>query len=295
MAKFLILDDIFLSWKKIMEKEDFCDISCPYKTPRIIDRILYKIGIYTQLNRFAEWKDKMYKYSVIIIFAYPTSKNLIDFVCKNKKDHQRIIVWYWNPVSKSLNPDLIHHLDCELWSFDPADCDRYKMNFNTTFYLQKLVIDSSGTAMKNDVLFLGLNKGRLEMLKSIKNNIEKSGFTSLFYIVDDSVSVYKRKPLVSYDKYLEWLVESNCVLDVVQSNQKGVTLRAMEAIFFKKKMISTTLSIIEEDFYHSDNIFVIGKDSWDDFSVFMAKPYQQIKKEIVSGYEFHNWIKRFTN
>jgi hypothetical protein len=142
---------------------------------------------------------------------------------------------------------------------------------------------------------LGINKGRLHDILRIEQIIKQKGLRTFFYIVDEKEYRKYRKPRVSYETYLTWIDKSKCILDIVQEGQTGATLRVMESLFFNKKLLTTGKSIVNEDFYNSTNIFVIGQDSWESLHDFMTKPYQPVPEKIINKYEFKNWINRFSN
>ena len=131
------------------------------------------------------------------------------------------------------------------------------------------------------------------MLGKISDEFSKNNLTSLFYIVDDELPVPKRLPYLSYDKYLEKLSSSVAVLDVLQEGQEGMTLRVMESIYFSKKLITTQKSIVNEDFYNSNNIFIIGKDDWSGLKSFMERPVKKVPEHILEKYDFSAWLSRF--
>ena len=258
---------------------------------RIIRNILYRLRCHHKYF-YGDWKKNFSNYSVIIIYALRNEEHLISYLCAHKKENQRIIVWYWNPVFRCVSPDKIKNLGCELWSFDPADCKNFDMKFNTTYYFRDLKLPSSQNKLF-DVFFCGLNKGRKEKIDEISDEFNKNKLTSLFYIVDDELPVSKRLPYLSYDKYLEKLSCAVAVLDVLQEGQEGMTLRVMESIYFGKKLITTQKSIINEDFYTPDNIFVIGKDNWDELNDFMKRPVKKTPEQILEKYDFATWLSRF--
>ena len=87
---------------------------------------------------------------------------------------------------------------------------------------------------------------------------------------------------------------SKSILDIVNPNQSGLTLRVMESLFFKKKLITNNLFISEYDFYNSQNIFILGKDREEDLHDFINSNYIDVDDSIVTSYDYHNWVKRFT-
>ena len=240
---------------------------------------------------YEDWQNRLEQYSVIIIYAYRNNFDLIKYVSSRKHDYQKVIIWYWNPVIRCIHPDKIRHLGCELWSFDPLDCQRYNLHFNTTYYFKELELPSNSMRHRS-VFFCGLDKGRKEKLDEIQQKLNIMGLTSYFHVVDEKKSVAQRLPLLSYQEYLEYLSVSDAVLDVLQDGQEGMTLRVMEALFLKKKLITTQKNLLKADFYHPDNIFIIGMDNWSQIKEFMNRPIYSIPNEILIKYDFDSWIKR---
>ena len=98
---------------------------------------------------------------------------------------------------------------------------------------------------------------------------------------------------MNYEHYLEKLSVSNAVLDLVNTENYGLTLRPLEALFYNKKVITNYREIKLYDFYNKNNIFVIGEDSVDNLNDFLKKPYIELPNNIVESYTFDKWISRF--
>ena len=98
---------------------------------------------------------------------------------------------------------------------------------------------------------------------------------------------------MSYDKYLELLSESNCILDYNEKGQSGLTLRPMEALFLEKKLITNNKDIKNYDFYNPSNIFILGENNIEDIKEFINKPYEKVEQKIIDYYDFEQWLSRF--
>lgn len=269
-------------------------ISEPLKQINIIGRAVRRL-LYSFKCRptyfYGDWKKIMDCFPVIVIYAQK-NEDIISYLCSRKEENQRIIVWYWNPVSRCVNPNKIKGLGCELWSFDPEDCRKYGLNFNTTYYFKDLKLPVS-FSKEYDVFFCGINKGRKNKLNEIQAILAKNSITSFFYLVDEELPVSERLPRLQYKEYLSKLSNANAILDILQDGQQGMTLRVMEALFFNKKLITNQSSIAKEDFYNSNNIFIIGKDDWNNIKDFMNKPVIKTPEEVLDKYDFFTWLKRF--
>ena len=79
----------------------------------------------------------------------------------------------------------------------------------------------------------------------------------------------------------------------MQKGQKGLTIRAVEALFYRKKLITNNGAIRDNAFYHPDNVFVWGEDSPADFDAFLQSPYHEVDKQLIRTYDIEYWIKAF--
>lgn len=207
----------------------------------------------------------------------------------------KIIYWYWDPLKIGIKPSALEKYKCKLWTFDKQDADQYKINYNTTFYFDNIVLPENTVAF--DVLFIGLEKGRRGLINQVGNILERNGLRPYFYIVDNDAWKPNYKgafPKVDYSQYLEKVSQSKAILDIVQENQWGLTLRPMESIFFEKKLITNNRQISEHDFYDPQNIFIIGKDNWDDLTNFVNSPYRKTDPAVKKKYDITEWANRFS-
>lgn len=263
------------------------------KLLRLIRRIFVKLRF--SIRPFlAPWYKNMHNYDMIIIDANIINCTLPNWLRKNQYEG-RIIYWYWNPVQSCVNPKIVDRGKCELWSFDPDDCAKYDMRLNTQYYFPTFkTIDSKN--VKYDIFFVGREKGRLAYLTELEKQMNESGLNTYFHIVKRDEGSNKKntyKSLISYEEILKYIGESRAILDVVQEGQTGQTLRAMEALFFSKKLITNNKSIINCDFYRKENIFVLGVDDIQNIQEFIEIPFNPIEKNILDKYEFNQWVERF--
>ena len=82
---------------------------------------------------------------------------------------------------------------------------------------------------------------------------------------------------------------SRCVLDSAQAGQIGLTIRVLEAIGSKKKLITTNDDIVNYDFYCPENIYVYtGKIDLE--NPFFTKDYKEIDNNVYEKYTLRNWL-----
>ena len=68
----------------------------------------------------------------IIVFDTHVTPPYLYWLCEHYPD-KRIIFWYWNPADDKRIFDLFPRR-VEIWSYSPADCEKYGFRYNTQFY-----------------------------------------------------------------------------------------------------------------------------------------------------------------
>jgi hypothetical protein len=102
-----------------------------------------------------------------------------------------------------------------------------------------------------------------------------------------------KSPIIPYAQIVENSSKSRCLLEVLRPYQSGPTLRLMEALFNKKKIVTTNTSIKKEPFYSDDNIFIIGERSIDELYDFVKSAYVNPGDEYIDKYDVKNWLNNF--
>lgn len=203
--------------------------------------------------------------------------------------------------------ELQKRLNFRIISFDKQDCQKYGLlyipqNIDYPGIEEKVLLNDRndiGYKPKWDIIWLGLDKGRIDLLKDLKLYFDTSNITYKMQVVADrrkiyspeikSILVYKNVP---YERYLEDVLNSRAILDLCQKGQNGLTLRPIEAIRLRRKLITNYLAIDTYDFYRKENIFIIGKDNLSNIHEFLNTPYQELPDDIVNQYTFDGMIQR---
>lgn len=212
-----------------------------------------------------------------------------------------ILYSYSNIVNNlaSVKPTKLRKYNIEGLSWDIDDCKRYKLKYQRPCVDPNLIRNKIISNPIYDVCFIGADKGRYQMVKDIEKVIVGSGFKSYIHITPD-YSFFKYlhqdyKDKIPYEKYLEITAASDCIIDLVQKGQVGTTMRTMEAIFNKKKLISNNHRLKEYDFYTPDNIFIVTKENLRDIPNFLRIPYVPIENEILNKYMLKNNIEEIVH
>jgi len=173
-----------------------------------------------------------------------------------------------------------------VWSFDELDCDQFKLNH----YKQMIrgYPDFSLTPIAHDFSFVGRDKGREEYLKSLKSSFEDNDLTMKINIRKNN-----KRDSICYEEYLTQICQARCVVDIAQKQQVGLSLRPLEAMMYKRKLITNNINVKKYSFYHPNNVYVVG-DIYDvdDISDFMEKPYVDVPENIKEEYSVEKVIEQ---
>lgn len=261
---------------------------------RIIGRIDRKLNTFFSYFFWNEWKRRLNSIDTVILNSHVYSIPIVRYINK-KFPSIRIIVWYSNPVSKDTPIRFYKELDCEIWSFDKDDCQKYHLRSNNQF-IDHEMFNNLSNEIKYDLSFVGLDKGRLRQLLDLKCKFNEKNISTYLYIVNsnkNSSDSYDYEDRISYKELLNIEANSRALLDIVQPEQKGQTLRPIEALFFKKKIITNNYSILEADFYSHKNVFILGKDNSNNIEEFLESGYEEIPTNILEKYTVKGWLNNF--
>ena len=192
----------------------------------------------------------------------------------------------------------------KLYSFQREDCQAFGLRFNSTMYaLPPPGLLPEAPEILCDVLFLGVPKDRLPLLRALYGALREMGLRACFQIgltgLEEGVEPEATEGWritrlwVDYLEYLHWVQQSRALLDLYQAIQTGYSLRVMEHIFFGKKLVTDNAVIKYAEFYHPDNIFLLQEDDMQSLPAWLERPFVPIKDEIKEYYKFENWVKRF--
>lgn len=248
------------------------------------------------LNKVGVGKSLFYRYPAsveddyIVVFDSGVSTKYLKKL-KNLFPHKRIIFWYWNDAKYALAPDAIPD-GIEKWSYSENDCKKYGLFFNTQVLLCDKVFAATDCAI--DIFYVGKDKNRYADLISYQRLFEGLGLTTYFHIVGNknhTIDKKYKKP-IPYDEVQDFIVKSKCVFDFYENPNMGLSLRPLEALYFRKKLITNNANIINYDFYDPSFVFLLGDRDINGINDFLNQPIH-FKRDFASYYSFLEWYKRF--
>ena len=306
--KILILDATGKDWTDRHLQGPSVDVFAVYHPMplllRVLRRIIFNSNLPGKSLWYSNWKKQLKSYDMIIIFSAILGNEIFSWI--RKQGYQgRLIFYYRDCVHASYlkdfaKPEAIRSAEenIELWTFDPKDAKVYSMMYNPQFYFRQPELK---IPIQYDIVFVGSTNGRLVQLLKWKHLFQKMGLKVYFHIkkhrFEKIPEEYKDEvtdQALPYEQILSLNRQSKAILEINQAGQTGLTVRALEAIFLKKKLLTTNESIQDTPLYNPNNIFILKSEEENAIRNFMKKTLDKTAfDEEIEYYDAKNWLKRF--
>lgn len=213
-----------------------------------------------------------------------------------------MIIYYNNTIDFDgrNNPRNFVHLDCELYTFDHKDAKTYKITQKDYYYncYDKVSLYNNVSEI-NDIFFVGVDKGRLHKLIKVKKMLYN--YKCVYHIVpqkhkryNEMEKIYLSDCHMPYEDVMKNVACCKCVLEIKEAGQSGLTLRAIEALYFRKKLITSDENIVFYPWYNSNNIFILKEGTTlEEIEKFFKKDYKELPNEMYTMYNPEYWLESF--
>jgi hypothetical protein len=196
-------------------------------------------------------------------------------------------------------------------SFDPADgVANSKVAFRPLFFRRsfscapKLCCDD----LDYDVSFVGtLHSDRLRILDELEDQFRKLNLTfKKVYFLRTSLEYYWGKltdPAYRNHKASDFVTtpvpsaavreiffKSRVIVDIQHPRQEGLTMRTVEALGSRRKLITTNAAIRTYDFYCPENIQIIGRHGGALRPEFFKTPGVEVPEPVYHKYSIDGWL-----
>lgn len=230
----------------------------------------------------------------------------IEFIKRVRDKVHNLFCFHFDGVRRDIK--ILNYVDYfdTFYVFDQQDLklatnDKWKYSPNFYFDYPSLFKENN-PIINYDVYYVSFyHKSRVDdvisihkVLKHIFGNVKFIMFCpldNLIYLpeyVNSEIEI--TQSAVSFEEQLAFISQSKVIIDLVISDHKGYSFRLLEGIKFRKKVITTNSNVIDADFYHPNNIFILTKDNYSQINDFLAIDYQELPKSIVLKYSFTEWI-----
>ena len=195
-----------------------------------------------------------YRSILLLKKMYPKSKFVYDFTNP---------VEYYQKVERHFDLGWLKHNFSLITTYNRLDAAEYDLMESRPVILPFQKGSGNTTC---DVFFIGADKGRLDKILEVYDICEKRGFICDFSIV--GVEPEKRKQrahinyldaYVDYNEVLERVKRSKCILNIIQDNSSGITMREIESIGMNKFLITNNPAIFNSPLYTPEKVLDYSK------------------------------------
>lgn len=248
---------------------------------------------------------------VIVIRGGNITNQIMELIKQHCSDHCKYIMYQWDSVkNNSIILDYIHHFH-KVYTFDILDAKKYGWEYRPLFFINDFIKEEEKEV---DISFIcALHSKRAELYNKLKQ-YEKKGNLRVF------VNVYSQFIFYLKHKYINKLEEYQAIsdkdvsfralsvkesyniynktkvlLDYTHPGQSGYTMRTIESLGARCKLITNNARIVEADFFNPNNILVY-KDDLSDFDIpadFLNAPYEDIPESVYRSYSLDGWAETF--
>ncbi len=241
------------------------------------------------------WNEVFRGYDLIILHDSPIMhvNYFIKKITANTDSDTRLVLYYWNSIYDLEYLKL--NKRWEIVSFDYQDASNNKLRYVGGFFIPDKV---KKTKTDTDLFFVGTNKGRFLFLQNLEKILRKHQLKTKFFLVSKKHYFDKKfSPAIPYKEVLNWIERSKAIVEIAKPNQFGLTLRAYEAIFYNKKLVSNNQNLRSYDFYDPEKIYILENTPKDAQNIAEFLKDEEIKysEEIVQRYSFESFIIRIDN
>lgn len=162
-----------------------------------------------------------------------------------------------------------------LQTYDIVDAQKYNIDCYQNWYTE-IDVGFSKQTQNSDVFFIGRAKDRLGDILDIYEKLKELGLTCDFNIVDALPTEQKFSEEINYCCYmpytevLQHVKSTKCILEIAQKDEISETLRAMESLFYNKKLITNNQFVQNREYFDKDKIYILPKDNSIDKSFFVS-------------------------
>lgn len=302
--------------QKAMEREGaIVDAYNERPTNNVLARVLIRLNrdlIHKYIDRYynnviAETSDRKYDF-IFFIKGESISNSIIE---RLRKAHPgaKIVMYYWDSIANNHNAKGMLTSFDKVLSFDKNDSREFGLDFLPLFYIpQYESIAQNDVPQKYDLMFAGtVHSERYEFINGIVNQVEKAGgkcFTWFYF--PSKVNFYKLKwdnpkfrkanikdfqfTPMPRETLIGYYAESRIQIDMQHPKQTGLTMRTIETLGAKKKLITTNPDVVNYDFYRPENILIVDRYNPIITKEFIDTPWMEIPEDIYKKYSISSWL-----
>jgi len=321
--RILFLSPAFFNYeKKIVEKMKSMGAAVDFYDERVINKPFEKALIKVLPTIFNK-KSKVYYNNILNAHRNDDYDYILIVKCdmvpeetlqqlKHEFKSSKLILYLWDSLKNI--PNITHKLKYfdKVYSFDRIDVlNNNGMIFRPLFFADEFYRNEESTNEEPlyDLCFCGtIHSDRYKIIREFEefceiNNMKfykfmylQSKFIYWFYWL--TKKEFKKTNVNDFDyekrdsaEIADIISKSHIVLDIQHPNQTGLTMRTIEMLGMKKKLITTNNDVVNYNCFHSNNILVIDRNTLYIPEQFLKQSYQKTGLSTYNYYCLEYWIR----
>ena len=223
-----------------------------------------------------------------------------------------LILYNWDAIYYNRHADDINACFDRVVTFDRMDAAALSMEFLPLFYTPdySAVPAMADSRIDYAAAFIGTtHSDRYAIATSIVRELTGYGQKVMMYFYFQSRMMYYKRMYIdriigrewkdcfyfsplSHTQILDAYSHTVALIDVQWPHQRGLTMRSIEALGARRKLITTNRDIVNYDFYDDANILVIDRDHPHVPRAFLETPYRAVPQHIYDNYSIDSWLQR---
>ena len=223
----------------------------------------------------------------------------------------KFILYMWDSFSN--RQQMVGNLEYfdSVFSFDKNDAQEFGVHFRPLFFSKGFETTEQVVA-EFDISFIGTaHTDRFSIVQKIDRQLGASvkkywylflqaNWVYWFYrLTNASFRNAKRSDFqfnsISKSEVQRVFNLSKVILDIEHPQQTGLTMRTLETLGARKKLVTTNSSVKLYDFYNEENICVIDRSAPSIPLAFFDKPYKQVEPLVYRKYSLVGWVDEIIN
>jgi len=248
---------------------------------------------------------KYFKYDVILAINPITLRDKDMRIVISDNINAVKILYLWDSINNREHIKKIFPFFNKIFSFDPECSKKYSLTYRPLFFRD--LSKSKSNAQSYDISFIGtMHSDRISVLYKLVTHLPshvsgywyiyvRSGlflFLNRFFIKDINKlpASYFNTSSLKKSEVSSIVQSSKIVIDIEHPKQSGLTMRCIEALGARRKMVTTNSSIKSHDFYDENNVCIIDRDNPIIPKEFFQSKYKEIPDDLYYKYSLDGWL-----
>lgn len=247
---------------------------------------------------------------VLVIRGEAISPQIIARI-RETQPSAKLTLYLWDSMHYNPNARLVKsHFDSVL-SFDRVDVsENPEIEFLPLFFANEYARAAEWSGEHEyDACFIGtIHTDRYRILEKLLDSLDRDGrrvFVYCYYpsrilhrlrsLVDPGFRRFSRKYVnfvgLPLSEVVDYISASRCVIDINRPDQKGLTMRTIEALGAQRKLITTNADIASYDLYRASGVQIVDRDMPVVSDAFLLSKDRPFDESVRERYSVTNWVR----